>query len=103
MRQFDIVPNPSKSSSKARPYLLILQSDLTNETRNVIVAPLTRHQAGAAVSKLFPIIAFDGNSYAVEMPEAGAIARSVLGRAVASARESRDAIVTALDLLFLGI
>jgi hypothetical protein len=103
MRQFDVVPNPSKISSRTRPYLLILQSDLTNETRTVIAAPLTRHPAGAAVSKLFPIIEFDGVSYAIEMPEAGAIARSVLGRPIANLMDYRDRIVAALDVLFLGI
>ena len=40
MRQFDVFKNPSQLSLKYAPYLIILQSSLTQTRTTVIVAPL---------------------------------------------------------------
>ncbi len=102
MRQFDILKNPFGRASE-RPYFIVLQSDLTDETRTVIVAPLVSMSAIKPPSRLHPRIEVGKQSFVLASHELAAAPRSAFGKPVGSAREASDSIKMALDLLFYGV
>jgi toxin CcdB len=84
--------------------VLVIQSDLLDEMRTRVVAPLLpAGQAGRAMRWLNPEFRV-GAATLVLMPQlAATLALSELGERVASLAHERDAIVRALDMLVAGI
>lgn len=98
MRQFDAVPNPSKSSAQIAPYLVVLQSHLLDGLDSVIVAPAVRD--AARLLTVFEIAVEIAGDLAI--PELFAIERAPLPRPTASLAAHEDEIRRALDRLFTG-
>jgi hypothetical protein len=99
--QFDVHRNLGRGSVQA-PYLLDIQHDNVDQFGIRIVAPLLRRGEVAASETLMPIIVVDGNAFLLSIPELFAINRHRLGAVVGNAKDHRDAIIRALDLLFTG-
>jgi toxin CcdB len=101
-RQFDVVPNPDRDDARLRPYLIILQSDLISGLRSTIVAPLITRREISGAPRLNPLVVVNGQEYWLAMHELFAIDRRILGETVASLDAEHDAIIAAIDFLFLG-
>jgi hypothetical protein len=54
-RQFDVVANPDAVEALARPYLVVLQSDLAASLNSAVVAPLVPLAAMRGATRLNPV------------------------------------------------
>jgi hypothetical protein len=103
IRQFDIVKNP-KDRSRDMPFLLVLQHDLLDAADTIVVAPLSLdHQLKQMPERMMPIIVVAGKEYRCVMHLLAAVPRHFVTKVVANAREQRDAIVRAYDVLIAGV
>jgi len=102
MRQYDILKNPFARAAE-RPYFVVLQSNPTDETRTVVVAPLVPLSMVRTPNRLHPRIDVGKHSFALATHELGAAPRSAFGKAVGSAADANDTIKLALDLLLYGV
>ena len=105
MAQFHVYENPNKASRKTYPYVLDIQSDLLDDLRTTAVIPLSPVSlaAKAAITRLTPVVAFDGKSWVVLTPQIAGIDRSHVGKPVANLTSYRAELVAALDFLISGI
>jgi toxin CcdB len=103
MRQFDVYRNPARSTQKAMPYLVVLQSDVVSETAMVIVAALVPALKTSKPSRLYPTFDVAGRRHMLLTPDLASIPRTALTAPITSLREKRDKIIAALDILFVGI
>jgi toxin CcdB len=100
-RQFDVVVNPDPAEAVHRPFLVVLQSDLISELVSTIVAPLIPRQQMAGAERLNPLVSVDGRELWLATHELFAVDRRSLRASVANLEARRDAIIAALDLLFI--
>lgn len=104
MRQFDVFANPVTRARRAYPLVVILQSDLANIGRERIVAPLVpRVRLPGTTGRLTPHVEIGDVEHVVLVPSLAAIAASDLREARGHVVAYREAIVAALDYLFLGL
>jgi len=102
--QLDVFLNPIAQARRAYPYVVVLQSDRARTGRERIVAPLVPcTRMPAAAGRLMPRVQVgDVDHLVLTQGLAGSYAeelRELRGQLVAH----RDAIVAALDYLFLGV
>jgi len=103
MKQFDVLANPFPRSRERQPFLVALQSDLLMRSLDtVVVAPLEPAASSTFADRLNPRVDVDGQLYVLVTQELVTVRKGVLGDPRASIAKDRDAIVAALDLLFLG-
>jgi toxin CcdB len=102
VRQFDVVPNPETAEAGQRPFLVVLQSNLVSGLLSTIVAPLIPRERMAGADRLNPLVMIDGREYWLATHELFAVDRRLLRTGVANLESRRDAIIAALDLLFIG-
>jgi toxin CcdB len=100
-RQFDVVANPDPIDA-ARPYLVILQSDLISGLTSTVVAPLVTRENMRGAQRLNPILSIEGREYWLATHELFAVDQRVLPGRVTTLADHRDTIMAALDFLFLG-
>jgi toxin CcdB len=101
-RQFDVVANPDPIDAAQRPYLVILQSDLISGLTSTVVAPLVTRENMRGAQRLNPILSVEGREYWLATHELFAVDQRILRGRVTTLANNRDAIMTALDFLFLG-
>ena len=105
MAQFDVLKNTNRATKTLYPYLLDIQSDLLFDLDTTVVIPLTPSQnsLGSPVTRLHPVISILGVDYLAMTTLIAGIDRHSLGEKVASLEESRDEIISSLDLMITGI
>jgi toxin CcdB len=101
-RQFDVVANPDPIEAAERPYLLVLQSDLVSGLASTIVAPLVPRERMKGAQRLNPLLSVEGRDYWLATHELFAVDQRILHGRVTTVADSRDAIIAALDFVFLG-
>jgi toxin CcdB len=101
-RQFDVVANPDPLEAVHRPYLLVLQSDLISGLTSTIVAPLVPRDRMNGAHRLNPLLTVQGGEYWLAAHEMFAVDQRALRGTVATVADHRDAIIAALDFVFLG-
>lgn len=102
MAQFD-VHKPLKGADAGTAGLVVLQGDLLDDWRGAIVAPLRpANQAGPLIRGLHVPVKLQNRNCVLHLEEMVAIPRHALGARVGDVRQYRDAIVSALDLVFTG-
>lgn len=101
-RQFDVVVNPDPTEASHRPYLIILQSDLISGLSSTIVAPLIPRQQMTGADRLNPLLSVEGRSFWLAAHELFALDRRQLREPIANLAADRDAIIAAIDLVFIG-
>jgi toxin CcdB len=101
-RQFDVVDNPDPNDAAERPYLVVLQSDLVSHLNSTIVAPLVPREHMQGARRLNPVLAVDGRDYWLATHELFAVDQRMLRGRVATLADHRDAIIAAIDFVFLG-
>jgi toxin CcdB len=103
MKQFDVVANPFPRSRERQPFLVALQSDLlVHSLDTVVVAPLERAASDTFADRLNPRVEVEGEPFVVIAQELVTVRKSVLGDPHGSIASERDALISALDLLFTG-
>lgn len=100
--QFDVLPNPA-GSRVTRPYVVVLQADLVDETELAVCAPLIPAGDLPQTQFLHPRVRVKGMPFNVLMDELAPLPRRLLKGRVASLAADRDASARAIDLLFFGI
>lgn len=104
MAQFDVFANPIAAARRAYPLVAVLQSDLADTGSERLVAPLAlRARIAVTTPRLAPIVSVGGSEYLVLVPRLAALPAASLRDLRGQLVRHRDAIVAALDLLFLGV
>ena len=104
MMQLEVFANPLVRARRAFPYVVVLQSDVSVQGRERIVAFLApRSQVAPLAGRLTPIVDFAGKDFVVLMPWMTSVPASELRKPLADLASFRDRIVEAIDWLFLGI
>jgi toxin CcdB len=101
-RQFDVVANPDTAEAGRRPYLVVLQSDLISGLSSTVVAPLVPRADMIGAGRLNPILVVDGREFWLATHELFAVDRRMLPRTIVSLSDQRDAIMSAIDFVFVG-
>lgn len=104
MAQLDVFVNPIARARRVYPYVAILQSDLAETGDERIVAPLApRARVTGTAGRLTPHVRVLEVEYVLIVPAMAAIAAGELRELRGQLTGHRDAIVAALDYLFLGV
>jgi toxin CcdB len=104
MKQFDLFSNLLPSARRAMPYTVLLLSDFARTCRDRVVAPLiVRNRTPPIEWRLMPRVVVEGRDLSILIPGLTAVSVNELRTPVGSLADERDAIVAALDFLFLGI
>ncbi len=101
-RQFDVVANPGPVEAAHRPYLVVLQSDLVSGLTSTVVAPLVPREQMKGAQRLNPLLSVAGQDYWLATHELFAVDQRILRGKVATLADHRDAIIAALDFIFIG-
>ena len=104
MAQFDVYPNPSKTSRAHYPYLVDIQNSLLTDLATRIVIPLGNRAAfgGNAMRGLTPEITFNGQELLLLTPQISSVPEKHLKTPVGTLSHFRGQIVGALDLAVTG-
>lgn len=104
MAQFDVFVNPIAPARRAYPLVVVLQSDLADSGRERIVAPLVpRTRLPGTSGRMTPHVEVEGIEHVLLVPALAAMLAVDLRQPRGELRRYRDAIVAALDFLFLGV
>ena len=104
MAQFDVYVNPIAEARRAYPFVVELQSDLTDSGHDRIVAPLVLQASMPNVAgRLTPIAVLDAGRHVVLIPAMAGVRRSDLGQRIGSLHSLRSELLAAIDLLFFGV
>lgn len=105
MAFLEVHENPNPASQAAIPYLLEVQADLLSSLHSRVVVPLYRKAAAPRhpISRLTPLLEFQGQTLMAMVPELAGVARRSLGASLGNLSSARAEIIAALDLLFTGI
>lgn len=104
MGAYSVFQNPNPETNTAVPFMLDVQSELLFELGTRVVVPLYRMEAAGvrALSRLTPVVAFQGESLVAMVPELAGISRRELGPVSGDLALARGEILQAMDLLLTG-
>jgi toxin CcdB len=104
MAQFDVFVNPIPQTRRAYPYVAVLQSDLAETGRERIVAPLApKARLIGTAGRMTPHVQVSDVEHVLLVPSMAAVATADLRELRGRLTAHREAIVAALDYLFLGV
>lgn len=104
MAQLDVFVNPIPQARRAYPYVAVLQSDVADTGPERIVAPLVpKARLGGSVGRLTPHVRISEIDHVLLVPSMAAVAAGDLRELRGQLAAHREAIVAALDYLFLGV
>ncbi len=104
MAQFDVFVNPVPAARRAYPFVAVLQSDVAQSGRERVVAPLApKTRIPGTAGRLTPHVRVANVEHVLLVPSLTAVAASELQDPRGHLAAYRDAIVAALDYLFLGV
>ncbi len=104
MGAYGVYQNPNPRTRATVPFLLDVQSEVLSMLGTRLVVPLYRPDAagGAPLSRLCPVLSFEGQALVAMVPEAAGIPLWDLGTLVGDLANSRNEVLQALDLLLTG-
>ncbi|MFO1047262.1 MAG: CcdB family protein [Geminicoccaceae bacterium] len=103
MRQFDVFPNPVARLRRQLPLVVLLQSERARTGRDRVIAPMAARSSLPPLGlRLIPSVEVEGRDMGILVPGLATVAASDLRGAIANIEPARDAIIAALDYLFLG-
>jgi toxin CcdB len=104
MAQFDVFVNPIATARRAYPYVVALQSDLAQDSRDQIVAPLVpRASMPAIAGRLTPIVQIHEVDYVALIPTLTGVRSRDLRQRHSSIAAARSDLLAAIDYLFFGV
>lgn len=102
MTQFD-VHRTRGDVARLAPFLVLLQTDFLSDLASVVVAPMRPVSAhGPVLKRLHVAVQFLGQDHVVASEQLVSLPRSALGAREGSLAEHRQALLSAVDFLFLG-
>lgn len=104
MTAYAVFENPNPRTRAAVPFLLDVQSELLSTLGTRVVVPLYRSAAAdvQAMSRLTPLVQFQGQPLVAMVPELAGIAQRELGPLSGVLSSARGEILQAIDLLVTG-
>ena len=104
MPQFAVYRNDNTGSSEGFPFLVDIQADLLEELGTRVVIPLTKavELTSFPAQYLIPVVAFQGEPYALLTPQLAGVSRCELGPQAGSLADQERVISTAIDFLLRG-
>jgi len=105
LSQYTLYKNENKSSKKAYPYFVNVQSDLLDDLNSRIVIPLSLYKTlkQTNAKKLCPIIDIDEGCFVLLTHQMTTVPKSILKKEITSLEKFRYEILGAIDLLLTGI
>lgn len=105
MPQFSLYKNNDKSTSRAYPFFVDVQSDLLNSLDTRIVIPLTPLELleGSAPAHLCPIIHLEEGDFVILTQQTTSVPTKMLQEEVNDLSAFRNEIIGGLDFLITGI
>src|ERR1700735_185242 len=104
MAQFDVFVNPFASVRRAYPFVVAMQSDLTINGAEQLVAPIASNDyEQSSIRRVMPVVALQGNDRVVLVPRLTVIRSRDLIEKVGSIAAARTELLAAIDYLFFGV
>jgi toxin CcdB len=104
MAQFDVFANPIQNALRGYPFVVAMQSDLTINGAEQLVAPIASIDYGQPTSRrVMPLVALLGNNHIVVVPRLTVMRSSDLIEKVSSIATARTELLAAIDYLFFGV
>jgi|GEM_PF-1323847 len=104
MAQFDVFVNPVAAMRRAYPLVVTLQSDIADNPREEIVAPIVPSRLMATIgSRLTPTVEVNGSDHRVLVPALTGMRSRDLTERRGSIAAARGDLLAAIDYLFFGI
>ncbi|HEX3396180.1 MAG TPA: CcdB family protein [Steroidobacteraceae bacterium] len=104
MAQFDVYVNPVPAGRRAYPFVVAMQSDITLDTKEQIVAPLApRASMREVFGHLTPRVDVHGSEYIALVTRLNAIRSRDLAPSIGSVASARRDLLAAIDYLFFGV
>jgi toxin CcdB len=104
MAQFDVFINPLPAAIHAYPFLVAMQSELTVNGPEQLVAPLaSKDYDQPSVRRILPVVTLQGSDHVVLVPRLTVMRSRDLTEKVGSIAASRAELLAAIDYLFFGV
>jgi toxin CcdB len=104
MAQFDVFVNPFASVRRAYPFVVAMQSELTINGAEQLVAPIASNNYEQSTSRrLMPVVTLQGNDHVVLVPRLTVMRSRDLIQKVSSIAAARAELLSAIDYLFFGV
>jgi toxin CcdB len=104
MAQFDVFVNPFATVRRAYPFVVAMQSELTINGAEQLVAPIASLDYGhSAKRRVMPVVALLGNDHVVVVPRLTVMRSRDLTEKVAAIATARTELLAAIDYLFFGV
>jgi len=104
MAQFDVFVNPIASVRRAYPFVVAMQSELTINGAEQLVAPIASYDyEQSGTRRVMPLVALQGNDHVVLVPRLTVMRSRDLVEKVDSIASARSELLAAIDYLFFGV
>jgi toxin CcdB len=104
LTQFDVFVNPVAAVRRAYPFVVAVQSDLTINGAEQLVAPIASIDYPRLASRrVMPVVALRGNDHVVVVPRLTVVRSRDLVEKVGSIATARSELLAAIDYLFSGV
>lgn len=105
MAQFDVYPNPSRTTKKYLPYLLDIQNPFLSDLSTRLVIPLGVKSAlrNETMDRLTPEVSYEGEALLILTPQMSSVPVLILKKPLGSLSHFRDEIISSLDFAVTGI
>jgi len=105
MNQYSLYKNENKSSKKAYPFFVDVQSDLLESLNSRVVIPLSLDKAtnNTNANSLCPVIDIEGKNYILLTHQMTSVPAPLLKKNAGSLENYRYEILGAIDILLTGI
>jgi len=105
MAQFDVYPNPSRTTKKHIPYLLDIQNAFLSDLATRIVIPLGFKSSfnNEAMARLTPEVSYEGEKLLLLTPQMASVPSTILKNPVGSLSHFRNEIIDSLDFAVSGV
>jgi toxin CcdB len=104
MAQFDVFVNPFASVRRAYPFVVAMQSELTINGAEQLVAPIASSEYEQSTRRrLMPVVTLQGNDHVVLVPRLTVVRSRDLAEKISSIAAARTELLAAIDHLFFGV
>ena len=104
MAQFDVFVNPLATARRAYPFVVAMQSELTINSAEQLVAPIASNEyEHSSTHRVTPVVALQGNDHVVLVPRLTVMRSRDLIEKISSIAAARTELLAAIDHLFFGV